>query len=229
MAGAGFFWEKSTAGWLLVAGSFWEKSTAGWWLISRANRRKLKMGPERWWDTTMGGEVWQGSWAAAHRHPSCGVPSTPLRREREMELDSSASRSNREGGDVQGGNSIPASSEDATGPRRPAGAAGPHRVGSGGYIPAMRGRGLRGGARVDAGEAAAPELRWGRCGRLLRRQQQRRWHRHQPSFRLRRERSRKWERPSKERGGRDKVVFILPLLFSIFSYFNLYKLDFLTF
>jgi hypothetical protein len=30
MAGAGLFWEKSTAGWLLVAGSFWEKSTAGW-------------------------------------------------------------------------------------------------------------------------------------------------------------------------------------------------------
>jgi hypothetical protein len=32
------FWEKSTAGWLLVAGLFWEKSTAGWWLISRTNR-----------------------------------------------------------------------------------------------------------------------------------------------------------------------------------------------
>jgi hypothetical protein len=29
MAGAGLFWEKSTAGWLLVAGLFWEKSTAG--------------------------------------------------------------------------------------------------------------------------------------------------------------------------------------------------------
>jgi hypothetical protein len=36
MAGADFFWEKSTAGWLLVAGSFGEKSTAGWWLISQA-------------------------------------------------------------------------------------------------------------------------------------------------------------------------------------------------
>jgi hypothetical protein len=32
-------WEKSTAGWLLVAGLFWEKSTAGWWLISRTNSR----------------------------------------------------------------------------------------------------------------------------------------------------------------------------------------------
>jgi hypothetical protein len=38
MAGAGLFWENSTAGWLLVAGLFWEKSTAGWWLISQANR-----------------------------------------------------------------------------------------------------------------------------------------------------------------------------------------------
>jgi hypothetical protein len=38
MAGADLFWEKSTAGWLLVAGLFWEKSTAGWWLISRTNR-----------------------------------------------------------------------------------------------------------------------------------------------------------------------------------------------
>jgi hypothetical protein len=38
MAGAGSFWEKSTAGWLLVAGLLWEKSTAGWWLISQANR-----------------------------------------------------------------------------------------------------------------------------------------------------------------------------------------------
>jgi hypothetical protein len=38
MAGAGLFWEKSTAGWLLVAGLFWEKSTASWWLISQANR-----------------------------------------------------------------------------------------------------------------------------------------------------------------------------------------------
>jgi hypothetical protein len=38
MAGAGLFWEKSTAGWLLVADLLWEKSTAGWWLISQANR-----------------------------------------------------------------------------------------------------------------------------------------------------------------------------------------------
>jgi hypothetical protein len=41
MAGADLFWEKSTAGWLLVAGLFWEKSTAGWWLISQANRARL--------------------------------------------------------------------------------------------------------------------------------------------------------------------------------------------
>jgi hypothetical protein len=34
MAGAGLFWEKSIAGWLLVADLFWEKSTASWWLIS---------------------------------------------------------------------------------------------------------------------------------------------------------------------------------------------------
>jgi hypothetical protein len=38
MAGADLFWDKSTAGWLLVAGLLWEKSTAGWWLISQANR-----------------------------------------------------------------------------------------------------------------------------------------------------------------------------------------------
>jgi hypothetical protein len=38
MAGADLFWEKSTAGWLLMAGLLWEKSTAGWWLISQANR-----------------------------------------------------------------------------------------------------------------------------------------------------------------------------------------------
>jgi hypothetical protein len=38
VAGADLFWEKSTAGWLLVAGLFWEKSTAGWWLISQTNR-----------------------------------------------------------------------------------------------------------------------------------------------------------------------------------------------
>jgi hypothetical protein len=38
MAGTDLFWEKSTAGWLLVADLFWDKSTAGWWLISQANR-----------------------------------------------------------------------------------------------------------------------------------------------------------------------------------------------
>jgi hypothetical protein len=38
MTSAGLFWEKSTAGWLLVAGLLWEKSTAGWWLISQTNR-----------------------------------------------------------------------------------------------------------------------------------------------------------------------------------------------
>jgi hypothetical protein len=43
VAGAGLFWEKSTAGWLLVAGSFWEKSNVGWWLISRANRLELEI------------------------------------------------------------------------------------------------------------------------------------------------------------------------------------------
>jgi hypothetical protein len=37
-AGAGLFWEESTAGWLLVVGLFWDKITAGWWLISQANR-----------------------------------------------------------------------------------------------------------------------------------------------------------------------------------------------
>jgi hypothetical protein len=31
------FWEKSTAGWLLVVGLLWEKSNAGWWLVSQAN------------------------------------------------------------------------------------------------------------------------------------------------------------------------------------------------
>jgi hypothetical protein len=41
MADADLFWEKSTAGWLLVAGLFWEKSTAGWWLISRTNRPRI--------------------------------------------------------------------------------------------------------------------------------------------------------------------------------------------
>jgi hypothetical protein len=38
MAGAGLFWEKSTASWLLVVDLLWEKSIAGWWLISQANR-----------------------------------------------------------------------------------------------------------------------------------------------------------------------------------------------
>jgi hypothetical protein len=38
VAGAGLFWEKSTACWLLVVGLFREKSTASRWLISQANR-----------------------------------------------------------------------------------------------------------------------------------------------------------------------------------------------
>jgi hypothetical protein len=37
MAGADLFWEKSTAGWLLVTDLFWEESTVGRWLISQAN------------------------------------------------------------------------------------------------------------------------------------------------------------------------------------------------
>jgi hypothetical protein len=47
MAGAGLFWEKSTADWLLVAGLLWEKSTAGWWLIRQAN--KLTCYRLVWW------------------------------------------------------------------------------------------------------------------------------------------------------------------------------------
>jgi hypothetical protein len=46
VAGADFFWEKSTAGWLLVAGLFWEKNTIGWWLISQANRAQGRTQPE---------------------------------------------------------------------------------------------------------------------------------------------------------------------------------------
>jgi hypothetical protein len=42
MTGAGLFWEKSTAGWWLVADLFWEKSTAGWWLTSQANRTLIR-------------------------------------------------------------------------------------------------------------------------------------------------------------------------------------------
>jgi hypothetical protein len=38
MAGADLFWEKSIAGWLLMAGLFWEKSTVSRWLISQMNR-----------------------------------------------------------------------------------------------------------------------------------------------------------------------------------------------
>jgi hypothetical protein len=38
VAGADLFWDKSTAGWLLVAGLFWDKSTIDWWLISQAIR-----------------------------------------------------------------------------------------------------------------------------------------------------------------------------------------------
>jgi hypothetical protein len=42
MTGADLFWDKSTAGWLLVAGLFWEKSTVAWWLISQANRALVR-------------------------------------------------------------------------------------------------------------------------------------------------------------------------------------------
>jgi hypothetical protein len=50
MAGAGLFWEKSTAGRLLVVGLFWEKSTVGWWLISQANRAESSASskPSEW-------------------------------------------------------------------------------------------------------------------------------------------------------------------------------------
>jgi hypothetical protein len=50
MASADLFWEKSTAGWLLVAGLFWEKSTVGWWLISQTNRLHFchRSSPVRW-------------------------------------------------------------------------------------------------------------------------------------------------------------------------------------
>jgi hypothetical protein len=34
MAGAGLFWQKSTAGLLLMADLFWEKSTTGWVLVA---------------------------------------------------------------------------------------------------------------------------------------------------------------------------------------------------
>jgi hypothetical protein len=46
------FWEKSTAGWLLVAGLFWEKSTAGWWLISRTNRLLHRSGKSKLWSSS---------------------------------------------------------------------------------------------------------------------------------------------------------------------------------
>jgi hypothetical protein len=39
MAGAGLFWEKSTAGWLLVAGLFWEKNTAGWLVADKSSEQ----------------------------------------------------------------------------------------------------------------------------------------------------------------------------------------------
>jgi hypothetical protein len=41
MAGAGWFWEKNTVGWLLVASLLWEKSTAGGWLISQTNTLRV--------------------------------------------------------------------------------------------------------------------------------------------------------------------------------------------
>jgi hypothetical protein len=47
VAGAGLFWEKSTAGWLLMAGLFWEKSTVSWWLISQTNRAQI-VGDRTW-------------------------------------------------------------------------------------------------------------------------------------------------------------------------------------
>jgi hypothetical protein len=43
MADANLFWEKSIAGWFLMAGLFREKSTVGWCLISEANRGYLQM------------------------------------------------------------------------------------------------------------------------------------------------------------------------------------------
>jgi hypothetical protein len=42
------FWQKSTAGWLLMVGLFWEKSTAGWYLISQTNRATQPV-CEEWW------------------------------------------------------------------------------------------------------------------------------------------------------------------------------------
>jgi hypothetical protein len=59
MAGADLFWDKSTAGWLLMAGLFWEKSTAGWWLISQMNRALIKAAGEQ-----VSGELF---WTAGER------------------------------------------------------------------------------------------------------------------------------------------------------------------
>jgi hypothetical protein len=47
MAGAGLLWEKSTAGWLLVAGLFWDKSTAGWWPSEQGAGLHMITHPER--------------------------------------------------------------------------------------------------------------------------------------------------------------------------------------
>jgi hypothetical protein len=53
MAGAGLFWEKSTAGWLVMADLFWEKSTVGWWLISQTDRAMDQL----MWDPLMHGLI----------------------------------------------------------------------------------------------------------------------------------------------------------------------------
>jgi hypothetical protein len=57
LAGAGLFWEKSTAGWLLVAGLLWEKSNAGWWLISQAMHKGKRKKQEK----TICGKYWSRS------------------------------------------------------------------------------------------------------------------------------------------------------------------------
>jgi hypothetical protein len=43
MAGADLFWEKSTAGWLLVAGLFWEKYC---WLVADKPNEQAEDGQE---------------------------------------------------------------------------------------------------------------------------------------------------------------------------------------
>jgi hypothetical protein len=81
MAGAGLFWEKSTAGWLLVADLFWEKSTAGWWLISQANRLEVAPPQELVTNLQLGDAMWGGARSsigrrkAVRRHQEGGVGS----------------------------------------------------------------------------------------------------------------------------------------------------------